>query len=220
MRHLTAGSAAVLGLLLVAGTAGCGSSTGATPAASSASSRATPSSASTAPAATATLVAASSTTAKATATPAPSDTCAGRCETIDLAAATDLIGAKPTALGTGGAGVVGDDDGGVTVTKLDGCAYTKTDPTLGYDVNRLSGAPAARLLAGAAAAMRARPGITVLTVKAGDAALGFVAPVANRYMARIEVAAGDTLIAVSAVGSDKAVEVARAATERLVAAFG
>lgn len=138
-------------------------------------------------------------------------TASGMCRIIDLAAATQLLGGTPKQLTPP---AVTDAE----ATKLDGCSYSGTDPSLGYDVNDVHG-PAVTFLAAAKQAMGKQPGTTPFDVALGDASLGFTVATGSKTLARVEVAKGTLLIAVAVTGTnaDKARATALAATRTLVA---
>jgi hypothetical protein len=141
----------------------------------------------------------------------------GPCATIDLAAATALLGATPKQLAAPTAASTDDADG-VKVTKIEGCSYTGTDPSLGYDVNHFDGmGPVTTFISAAKAQMGAHPGVTPFDVGLGDQSVGFTVPVGPKTMARVEVAKGQATIAVVTTGTDpaKATAVAIEATRRL-----
>ena len=143
----------------------------------------------------------------------------GPCATIDLAAATALLGATPKQLAAPTAASTDDEDV-VKVTKIEGCSYTGTDPSLGYDVNHFDGlGPVTAFISAAKAQMGARPGVTPFDVGLGDQSVGFTVPVGPKTMARVEVAKGQATIAVVTTGTDpaKAKAVAIEATRRLLA---
>jgi hypothetical protein len=135
------------------------------------------------------------------------------CRTIDLAAATALLGGTPKQLAAP-AGSAGK------ATKIDGCSYTGTDPTLGYDVNRQP-VPAKTVVEAAKAAVNGQPNIVAFAVPLGDDGFGFTTSVGGKTMARIEVAKGNISVGVSSAGTDpaKAQSVALEAAKRLVGAF-
>ncbi len=83
--------------------------------------------------------------------PAPPAAAGGSCATIDLAAATALLGGTPKQQGAAPAGP-GSDGNGPKMTKIDGCSYTGTDPALGYTVNRLDDGVMAKAFVSAAKA--------------------------------------------------------------------
>ena len=144
----------------------------------------------------------------------------GHCVLIDLAAATALLGGKPKQLDA--AGAPPPPAGGETITKIDGCSYTLTDPTLGYAVNRFSSPlPVSTFINAAKAQMTAQPGVVPFDVKLGDAAVGFTVPIGTKTMARIEVGQGDTTVAVLVAGTDgaKATAIALSAAKTLLAAL-
>lgn len=155
-----------------------------------------------------------------TAQPAPAAAATGNhCATIDLAAATALLGGNPRQLPAAAAGT-GDDEPGVKITKLDGCSYTGSDPSLGYDVNQFDGmGPVTSFIAAAKAQLAAQPGVTPFDVSLGDQAVGFTVAIGPKTMARIEVAKGTSTVAVAVTGSDpaKAKAVAIEAATRLLA---
>ena len=150
-----------------------------------------------------------------TAASAPSATAVatGMCRTIDLAAATALLGGTPKQLAASAASAA-------SATKLDGCSYTGTDPTLGYDVIRQP-APASTFVEAAKAAMAGEPNIVPFAVSLGDAGFGFTTSVGPKTMARIEAAKGNISVAVAVTGTDpaKAQGVALEAATRLIGAF-
>lgn len=156
----------------------------------------------------------SATSATGSNTPLPSTgspTATGMCRIIDLATASTLLGGTPKQTSI-------SSSAGSGAVKIDGCSYTGTDPSLGYDVNRHPGADAKVFVTAASAQMGKQPGVKVFTVPLGDAALGFTVAVGARTMARIEVAKGELTIAVNCVGTDaaKAKSVALEAAKRLV----
>lgn len=153
--------------------------------------------------------------------PTPAAAPLGHCGLISLAAATDILGTTPRQLPAAGTPPVGED-GGVRITKLDGCSYS-ADPSLGYDVLTVEGAGSPVTLVGAARGrLAALAGAKEFAVGLGDASLGFTAAVGAKTMARIEVAKGTTEIAVAVTATDavKAQSVALEAARRLVAAVG
>jgi hypothetical protein len=135
------------------------------------------------------------------------------CRTIDLAAATALLGGTPKQLAAPAGSATG-------ATKIDGCSYTGTDPNLGYDVIRQPG-PAKTFVEAAKAALNAQPKVVPFAVSLGDDSFGFATSVGSKTMARIEVAKGDISVAVSSVATDpaKAQSVALEAAKRLTDAF-
>jgi hypothetical protein len=151
--------------------------------------------------------------AGSTAAPSASAVATGMCRTIDLAAATALLGGTPKQLAASAGSAT-------SATKIDGCSYTGTDPTLGYDVIRQPG-PASTFVEAAKAAMSKEPNIVPFAVSLGDDAFGFTTSVGAKKMARIEVAKGNISVAVSSSATDpaKAQSVALEAAKRLVGAF-
>jgi hypothetical protein len=149
----------------------------------------------------------------AASTPSATAVATGMCRTIDLAAATALLGGTPKQL----AATAGS---AARATKIDGCSYTGTDPTLGYDVIRQPG-PAKTFVEAAKAALNAEPKVVPFAVSLGDDSFGFTTSVGSKTMARIEVAKGDISVAVSSTATDpaKAQSVALEAAKRLTDAF-
>ena len=145
--------------------------------------------------------------------PSASAVATGMCRTIDLAAATALLGGTPKQLAAPAGSAA-------SATKIDGCSYTGTDPTLGYDVIRQPG-PARTFVEAAKAAISKEPNIVPFAVSLGDDAFGFTTSVGPKTMARIEVAKGNISVAVSSTATDpaKAQSVAFEAAKRLVGAF-
>ena len=145
--------------------------------------------------------------------PSASAVATGMCRTIDLAAATALLGGTPKQLAAPAGSAA-------SATKIDGCSYTGTDPTLGYDVIRQPG-PARTFVEAAKAAISGQPNIVPFAVSLGDDAFGFTTSVGAKTMARIEVAKGDISVAVASTATDpaKAQSVALEAAKRLVGAF-
>ncbi len=197
--HLGA-ALALTGLL-----AGCGSS-------SSGGSAASPSAGSSSGAAASSAPASPTPPAATTSAPAGGNSCA----TIDLAAATALLGGTPKQLAAPDPGPDAGD--GVKITKLDGCSYTGTDPSLGYDVNLFENlVPVQEFIAAAKAQMANEP-VTPFDVGLGDDSVGFTVAVGPKTMVRIEVAKGQSTVAVVSTGSDeaKAKAVALEAVKRLL----
>lgn len=198
---------------------GCSSASPA-PSGSTAAGTAAPAAAgaSSGPAGTGASPAASASSAVAAAPAAPA--AGGGCSMIDMAGASALLGTTPKQINTAHLGASTED--GVTVTKLDGCTYT-ADPSLGYDVNRFDGmGPVTGFIAAAKAQMGAQPGVTPMAVALGDDAVGFTVVVGGKTMARIEVAKGQTTIAVVSTATDaaKAKSVALAAATQLLGKLG
>jgi len=156
---------------------------------------------------------ASATGSAAASAPSASAVATGMCRTIDLAAATALLGGTPKQLAAPAGSAA-------SATKIDGCSYTGTDPTLGYDVIRQPG-PARTFVEAAKAAISKEPNIVPFAVSLGDDAFGFTTSVGPKTMARIEVAKGNISVAVSSTATDpaKAQSVALEAAKRLVGAF-
>jgi len=156
---------------------------------------------------------ASATGSAAASAPSASAVATGMCRTIDLAAATALLGGTPKQLAAPAGSAA-------SATKIDGCSYTGTDPTLGYDVIRQPG-PARTFVEAAKAAISKEPNIVPFAVSLGDDAFGFTTSVGPKTMARIEVAKGNISVAVSSTATDpaKAQSVAFEAAKRLVGAF-
>jgi hypothetical protein len=155
----------------------------------------------------------SATGSAAASAPSATAVATGMCRTIDLAAATALLGGTPKQLAAPAGSAA-------NATKIDGCSYTGTDPTLGYDVIRQPG-PAATFVEAAKAAISKEPNIVPFAVSLGDDAFGFTTSVGAKTMARIEVAKGNISVAVSSTATDpaKAQSVALEAAKRLVGAF-
>jgi hypothetical protein len=155
----------------------------------------------------------SSSGSTAASAPSASAVATGMCRTIDLAAATALLGGTPKQLAAP-AGSAG------SATKIDGCSYTGTDPALGYDVVRQSG-PAKTFVEAAKAALNGQPNIVLFAVPLGDDGFGFTTSVGAKTMARIQVAKGNITVDVSSTATDpaKAQSVALEAAKRLVGAF-
>ena len=145
--------------------------------------------------------------------PSASAVATGMCRTIDLAAATALLGGAPKQLAASAGSAA-------RATKIDGCSYTGTDPNLGYDVIRQPG-PASPFVEAAKAAISGEPNIVPFAVSLGDDAFGFTTSLGAKTMARIEVAKGDISVAVSSTATDpaKAQSVALEAAKRLIGAF-
>ena len=156
---------------------------------------------------------ASATGSAAASAPSASAVATGMCRTIDLAAATALLGGTPKQLAAPAGSAA-------SATKIDGCSYTGTDPTLGYDVIRQPG-PARTFVEAAKAAISKEPNIVPFAVSLGDDAFGFTTSVGAKKVARIEVAKGDISVAVSSTATDpaKAQSVALEAAKRLTEAF-
>jgi hypothetical protein len=149
----------------------------------------------------------------AASTPSATAVPTGMCRTIDLAAATALLGGTPKQLAAPAGSAAG-------ATKIDGCSYTGTDPTLGYDVIRQQG-PAKTFVEAAKAALNAEPKVVPFAVSLGDDSFGFTTSVGSKTMARIEVAKGDISVAVLSTATDpaKAQSVALEAAKRLTDSF-
>lgn len=208
-------TAAVALSLVMAGCGGTPTSQSST--ISGGSSSSTDSSSSTLSSTTTTTSASSSSASSSTATGAGPVN--GHCVGIDLAAATALLGGAPKQLSAPGARPPGD---GAKITTIDGCSYTGTDPNLGYAVNRFeSPAFVLKFIAAAKAAMAGQPGVVPFDAKLGDAAVAFTAPIGAKTMARLEIAKGDTTVAVLVAGTDgaKATSIALSVAKTLLAAL-
>lgn len=208
-------AAAVACLTVLLTTAACGSSSGEAGSGTSGDSTAT--AATTTSAATSESATESTTTGSA-APAGPMELTAGkRCQIIDEAVATELTGTAPTG---SDAGTTAESSEGTT--KLDGCRFTGTRPTLTYEVTEFTTAPIAAIMAKGKAAAMARAGATDLDVDLGDSSYGVVSSLGQISMARVEFSEGKVLVQVTAIGqdADKAGEVATASAERIAAALG
>jgi len=132
---------------------------------------------------------------------------------ITAARAGALLGAAAT-------GKMANVTPGASIRKIDGCNYTSSAGSLGYDVNQIPGMSGIDYIGAAKKGVAAEPGVTIIPTTGGDASVGYMIAAGANTMVRIEIAKGDTTIGVAAVGADKALmqSVALAAASDLVAA--
>lgn len=201
----------VVSLLAAVSLTGCSSGSGTTSSPASAAGGGAPS----APAAAG--GASVSAPAPAPATP-PSAGAAGgpvtACSMIDLAAATALLGGTPKQLSS----AVPVDAG---ATKIDGCSYSSSEGTLGYDVNQFA-TNTSLYITTAKSRMSQMGSVKTFDVGLGDDSLGYLISAGAKTAARLEISKGNLLIAVSSSSSDatKAQSIAMEAAKKLLGAAG